>query len=175
MIYAKKETGALTIFTQAVWDELGKNKGGWEQITKAQYEALRDGKEVPVEKVSQAGREAQGAVEYKALRARAEGLEKDGDKEGALVLYKQVLGIKHTKGVENKIAKLEADLVANKEKVEQRAALVQSGNDAFDLEDFETAKEFYLSANLILESEEITAKIAECDAKLEVPDSEENS
>lgn len=161
-IYAKK--GKLkSRFTKFIWANMGKNKEGWEEVTKKEYEA-----ETP-EKENAPPPDVQKVQGYKALVERAKGFEADDAHEAALKLYREALVIKHTKGVADKIKaleKLQADATAEENAAAELSELLSNAEAAFNEQDYATALELYSEALSIKKDKAVAAKVKECEEAL---------
>ena len=148
VIYAKKGT-QFTIFSEIIWREMGSDKNGWEEITKAQYSA----KAATEKKPADVGNEK----EYRELYERGKGFEKDGDYVRAAEEYRKAYDKKPNASLKGKLNKMN-NLI---EEDANREELIEMGDTAKESKDYEGALEAYEAAQEIRETEEVTELIKE--------------
>lgn len=152
-IYAEKG-GQTTRFTKMIWKNMGKKKNGWVEITKAQYEGKAPtGKatDTPPDDLTDEKR-------YRELYDQGKGFEKDGKFTEARERYEAALALKSSPTLKGKINKM---VEAEEQEAERgnRAELVEMGDHAMAVNDFETALESYEAAQEIEQTGDVKKKI----------------
>lgn len=164
MIYAEKGT-MKTAFTAMVWKNMGSNKNGWVQITKEQYEGS-----APTGQPTSKPANVENEAKYRQLYEQGKGFEQDGKLADAKVKFEEALAIKSSpnlKGKINKLAKAIAEAAEAEKSKANRDELLSTAEAAMLEADFEGAIEAYEAAQELEATDDVAAKIAEAQQKLD--------
>ena len=159
-IYARK--GKMqTKFTRMVWKNMGENKNGWQEITKAEF----DGK-APSGQSSKAPAGLQDEATYRKLYDQGKGFETDEKYTEALAKYEEAYTIKPSSALKGRINKMTA-AIEEQSKAGDRNELLELAEAELKVGNFEEAIEAFQSAQEIEETGQVAAKIAEAQKGLE--------
>lgn len=151
-IYAENGT-RKTRFTAMVWKHMGKNKNGWTEISKAQYEG-----KAPTGKSDEKPADLADETRYRQLYDQAKGFEADGKLAEAKGKYEEALALKSSPTLKGKITKMGKTIEAAA-KNDNRKELIEMAEAALVENDFETALESYAAAQEIEETLETKNEI----------------
>lgn len=158
-IYAyNKQRNTYSRYTAFLWSQMGKDKGGWAEISKEAWQKQSGDKSSTAKPLEVAS--TKSTAEYKTIFEQGRGFEKDGALAEALDRYTAAAEIKKTKTLTAKIDKLTTQ-------VNQYKNLIQAGDEAMTAEFYTEAVEAYKAAKAIIDSPFATSKLAAAEQAVE--------